>query len=194
MFVAVARIALAIPEAHSLKGKRQVVNKIVERVRAHFNAAIAEMGDNDVWQRAILGVAVVTNHQAFAQSSIDKILAFIETLYVAPIVSRAVEIVPLGEALFGEPEWDRLEAKIAAELEGKCERAQEQETWPGVRTLADIEGDDPDVATFRAVPPTPKQRGAKAKSIKSMNEDERAKALDALLAQMKRPKDSSEDS
>lgn len=187
MFVAVARIALAIPEAHSLKGKRQIVNKIVERVRAHFNVSIAEVGDNDVWQRATLGIAVVGNQQTFVQSAIDKILAFIETLYLAPIVSRAVEVVPLGASLFAQPEWEKLESKIAMSLEHECE------TWPGIRTLADVEGsDDPDMATFRPMSSEPsekKPRGPKAKSIKSMSEEERDKALDELRAQMKRPKE-----
>ncbi len=190
MFVAVARIALAIPEARSLKGKRQIVNKVVERVRAQFNAAIAEVDDNDAWQRAVLGIAVVGNQQGFVQSCIDKILAFIEALYLAPIVSRAVEVVPLGAALFGQPEWEKLEAKIAQDLAGEGARPAECETWPGVRTLADLEGEgDPEAASFRA-PPAPPKRGGRAKSIKEMSEAERAQALDALRAQMKRPKDS----
>lgn len=195
MFVAVARIALAIPEARSLKGKRQVVNRIVERVRAQFNAAIAEVDDNDAWQRAVLGIAVVGNAQGFVQACIDKILAFIEALYLAPIVARAVEVVPLGASLFGQPEWEKLEAKIAIDLasEGLHEArrgAGERETWPGVRTLADVEGsDDPEAATFRAPTSAPKRSG-RAKSIKEMSEAERAQALDALRAQMKRPKDS----
>lgn len=201
MFVAVARIAIALPEARSLKGKRQVVHRIVERVRAQFNASIAEVEDNDVWQRAIIGIAVVGNEQGFVQSCIDKILGFIEALYVAPIVSRAVEVVPLGSSLFARPEWEKLEAKIEQDLADERDRdakanpapevdPQERETWPGVRTLADVEGtDDPEMATFRA--PAPKsKRGGRAKSIKEMSEAERAQALDALRAQMKRPKDS----
>lgn len=195
MFVAVARIALSLPEVRSLKGKRQIVNKIVERVRAQFNAAVAEVDDNDAWQRAVLGIAVVGNAQGFVQSCIDKILAFIEALYLAPIVSRAVEVVPLGASLFGQPEWEKLEAKIAMDLAGEGahgprREADERETWPGVRTLADVEGEgDPEAASFRA-PPTPSKRGGRARSIKEMSEAERAQALDALRAQMKRPKDS----
>ena len=206
MFVAVARIALAIPEAHSPKGKRQVVNKIVERVRGRFNASIAEVDGSELWQRAILGIAVVGNEHGFVQSSVGKVLAFIEELYLAPIVSRAIEVVPLGESLFGKLEWEKLEAKLAADLSdggesgggGGGARAvasppsvpAERETWPGVRTLADAEGEgDPEAATFRAPPPDERQRGGKAKSIKMMSEAERAAALDALRAQMKRPKD-----
>lgn len=43
----------------SLKDKRQVVKSVKERIRHDFNAAVAEVGDQELWQRSALGVAVV---------------------------------------------------------------------------------------------------------------------------------------
>ena len=208
MFVAIARIALAIPDADSPKGKRQVVGKVIERVRSKFNASIAEVDNSSSWKRAVIGISVVGNEQAFVQTCIDKILTAVEELYVAPIVSRAIEIVPLGETLFGGNEWKRLEAKLDTDLaeesadEMAAAEGREQadsrrhssdkphETWPGVRTLADVEDpDDPEAAGFRADPKPPKPKGGKAKSIKMMSDAEKSAALAALREQMKRPKD-----
>lgn len=101
MFVAVARITLSIPSSGSLKAKRQVVQKVVERVKARFNVSIAETGDNDLWQKATLGIAAVANEASFAQACVDTTLGFIERLYLAPVLSASSEVIPLGGELFG---------------------------------------------------------------------------------------------
>ncbi|MEK7774061.1 MAG: DUF503 domain-containing protein, partial [Deltaproteobacteria bacterium] len=56
MVVGICRISLVIHGNASLKGKRQVLKSIIEKVRNRFNVSIAEVGDNDLWQRAELGV------------------------------------------------------------------------------------------------------------------------------------------
>jgi|GEM_PF-54735 Uncharacterized protein conserved in bacteria len=204
MFVAIARIALAIPDADSPKSKRQVVGKVIERVRSKFNASIAEVDNSGSWKRAVIGISVVGNEQTFVQTCIDKILAAVEELYVAPIVSRAIEIVPLGESLFGSDEWKRLESKLDTDLDEEVDDDEDgagqdsrehssrrpHETWPGVRTLADVEDpNDPEAAGFKAEPKPQKPKGGKAKPIKMMSDAEKSAALAALREQMKKPKD-----
>lgn len=99
MFVAVARLTLQIAEAKSLKDKRQVLRKVVDRVKARFNATIAEVGENDVWQKAVVGVAVVGNDRRHVNEQIDKIIHFIEEMYAAPVSARELEIVGFGEGM-----------------------------------------------------------------------------------------------
>src|SRR2546426_11924335 len=60
MFVGVVRIELHIPGVSSLKGKRSVVQGLKERIRHRVRAAVAEVDHQDLWQRAALGVAVVS--------------------------------------------------------------------------------------------------------------------------------------
>jgi len=57
MVVGVCRVILNINEAFSLKEKRQVVKSIVERVKSRFNASVAEVGFNDKWKNAIIGIS-----------------------------------------------------------------------------------------------------------------------------------------
>ena len=97
MFAGYARVALSIPNAASLKDKRQVLHKIIDRVRARFNVAVAEVGNNDVWQRAEVGVAAVGNESRFVQEVLDKVLSFIEGMYVAPVVAREIEVMGMNE-------------------------------------------------------------------------------------------------
>jgi uncharacterized protein len=77
MTVGIARLALYLPASHSLKEKRMVLRRIKALVRDKFNAAIAEVGQNDLWQRADIGVVVVGNERAFAESSLDEIIRFV---------------------------------------------------------------------------------------------------------------------
>lgn len=60
MFVGIVRIELHIPAATSLKDKRSVVRGLKDRIRQRVQASVAEVDYHDLWQRAALGVAVVS--------------------------------------------------------------------------------------------------------------------------------------
>ena len=102
MFVGVARLTLQIPESGSLKAKRQVIRRVTDRVKSRFNVALAEVDSLDAWQKAVLAVAVVGNDRRQVNEQIDKVIRFVEEMYVAPLLSREMEIVSFGEQLFGD--------------------------------------------------------------------------------------------
>jgi uncharacterized protein len=99
MVVGVCRVSLMVPESHSLKEKRMVLRRIKDRVRNKFNVAIAEVGDQDAWQSAQLGFAVVSNELGFTQSVVQKILGFIEDLAVAKVTDDEQDYVNYGEEM-----------------------------------------------------------------------------------------------
>lgn len=78
MVVGVLQITLGIDAADSLKAKRKVVRSIVERTRSRFNCAVAEVGSHDLYNRAEIGVSVVSNDTSFTNSMLDKILDAVE--------------------------------------------------------------------------------------------------------------------
>lgn len=92
MVVGIARVVLGIPGAQSLKDKRSVVRRVIDRVRAKFNAAVAEVGDNDVHRRAVIGVSVVSSDRRHANEMLDTILSFVSTASEALVLERAIEI------------------------------------------------------------------------------------------------------
>jgi uncharacterized protein YlxP (DUF503 family) len=92
MVVAMARLTLIIQDNASLKGKRKVVKSLVEKVRHRFDAAIAEVADHDLWQKAQIGVALVGNDARHLTTRLDQITAFIENQHLAEIVDSQVEI------------------------------------------------------------------------------------------------------
>ena len=93
MVVGVLRLTLFLPENHSLKGKRQVLRAIKDRVRNKFNVSIAESGGNDLWQRAELGICQVGNDRPFVDSALREVVNFIDSLGLAPLGEEQVEII-----------------------------------------------------------------------------------------------------
>ncbi len=78
------------PECHSLKEKRMIVRSLVDGVRAKFNVAIAEVGDQDKHQSIVLGVACVSNSETHARVMLDAVERYIEAHTSAEIVASYV--------------------------------------------------------------------------------------------------------
>jgi uncharacterized protein YlxP (DUF503 family) len=95
MVVGILRLTLYIPGASSLKEKRQVLRKVVDRLRARFNVSVAEVGDNDVWQRAVVGIAAVANDHSFVNEVLDKCAR--DAGNIAEIINREMEIETYSE-------------------------------------------------------------------------------------------------
>jgi uncharacterized protein len=78
MRVGTLRLELFLPASDSLKAKRSVLNHVKERVRTRFNASVAEVGNQDLWQRATLGVAIVGGDSGVLDRVLRDILALVE--------------------------------------------------------------------------------------------------------------------
>jgi uncharacterized protein YlxP (DUF503 family) len=92
MIIVAAMITLIIPENDSLKGKRRVIKSLMERVRHKFEAAVAEVGDNDLWQKARIGVALVGNDSHLLEARLQQIMKFMENQHLAEIIDSQVEL------------------------------------------------------------------------------------------------------
>jgi uncharacterized protein YlxP (DUF503 family) len=97
MVVGTARISLYLPENYSLKDKRQDLKSILARTINQFHVAAAEVGDNDNWQRATIGVACVSTDGRHADEIIAKVVRFIESnLQEGGLIDYDVEIIHLS--------------------------------------------------------------------------------------------------
>ncbi len=93
MVVGYGLIVLRLAENHDLKGKRKVVKSVIGRIRSNFNVSAAEVGANDMHQRAEIGVALVTNDSSLADSKLDQIVNMVEDMGVAEIIDTEMEIM-----------------------------------------------------------------------------------------------------
>ena len=92
MLIVAAMITLVIPGNDSLKGKRRVVKSLIEKVRHKFDAAVAEVGDNDLWQKAKIGVALVGNDSQLLNTRLQQIMKFMENQHLVEIIDSQVEL------------------------------------------------------------------------------------------------------
>lgn len=96
MRVAMLRLVLGIPGAKSLKDKRSVVARVRDRCRNQFGVSVAEVDDLDVRDRAVLGMALVSNDARLLQSHMDQLLDFVEELHVAEVLDHKLVIQPFS--------------------------------------------------------------------------------------------------
>ena len=92
MIVGIYQIELFIPESNSLKSKRFIIKSLKTRIRNKFNVSIAEVGENDKWQRAVLGVAAVTNDKKLIDSIFNQIKNIITSDVKVELIDHFIDI------------------------------------------------------------------------------------------------------
>jgi hypothetical protein len=75
--VGILQVVLQVPDAHGLKDKRRIVRGLLDRARARFEVAAAEVDDQDLWQSAVVGFACVSNDARQAGQRMAKLLDWI---------------------------------------------------------------------------------------------------------------------
>ena len=94
MLVCVVKIDLRLFAVNSLKGKRSIIKSLIEKTKHKFTVSIAEVGEQDMWQSAQLGLALVGNSKSLLEREMSKILAFLEA-------GGEVEIVSVNHEIWG---------------------------------------------------------------------------------------------
>lgn len=78
MTVGVLLLRLRLPENQSLKGKRGVIKSVIARVQNRYAVSAAEVGENDRWQVAEIGISCVSNSSVHAEEVLNKVIGFVE--------------------------------------------------------------------------------------------------------------------
>lgn len=93
MIIGTGRVVLRLHGVHSLKEKRKIIKSIVSRVKNSFNASVAEVGANDIHERAEIGFSLTGNEQRNINSAIDRIFNHIDNMGLAEIIDTDFEII-----------------------------------------------------------------------------------------------------
>jgi uncharacterized protein len=97
MYVHCLTVELHLPHAHSLKDKRSVVRPILEGCRRRFAVAAAEVGHQDLWQRATLGMATVSSSAAHAGDVLDAVERFVWSFPEAEVTASMRDWLQPGD-------------------------------------------------------------------------------------------------
>lgn len=93
MIVGLCTIELYLPESDSLKAKRQVLLSVKDRLRDRFNVSVAEVGDQDLWQKAVLGMACVANEGAYVNQVLDQAVNLLRSVPMIEMVRFRIELL-----------------------------------------------------------------------------------------------------
>lgn len=86
MKILLMKITLRASWVHSLKEKRMVVKSIVQKLKNKFNASVAEVDNQDIYQMIVIGVAGICGTSAQVDSTMENIITFVESNTDAEII------------------------------------------------------------------------------------------------------------
>ena len=89
--VGVLTLDLRLDDAHSLKDKRHTVKSLKDRLRGKFNVAVAEIGYQDLWQRALVSAVTVSSDQTHAEQVLQQVEREAANLLGGALVGTTVE-------------------------------------------------------------------------------------------------------
>jgi uncharacterized protein len=93
MVVGLCTVELFMAGSQSLKDKRQVLHSLKDRLRGKFNLSIAEVDGQDLWQRAVLGMACVANDGGYVNQVLEQALNVIRGMPAVEIVRAKQELL-----------------------------------------------------------------------------------------------------
>lgn len=79
MHAAAVRFELHVPESRSLKAKRALIRPIVDGLRHRFKVSVAEVDHHDRWQRASIGVALVSGSEGHLREVLESVERFVDS-------------------------------------------------------------------------------------------------------------------
>lgn len=95
MVVGYGILSFRLHDCRSLKAKRRIVKAMIARIRNNFNVSVAEVGANDIHQRAQIGFSLAGSDHKVINAKIDKIINLADALGLAEMIDTEMEIIHL---------------------------------------------------------------------------------------------------
>lgn len=93
MIIGICTCEIFIFNANSLKSKRSVVKSIIEKSKNRFNISIAEVGEQNKWQKSIIAFSTISNDKKIIEETIDKVISFFDSYSEIEIINIKKEIL-----------------------------------------------------------------------------------------------------
>ena len=92
MIIGTLRVSLRLEGCRSLKDKRQILCSLLDKSRRQFHVAIAEVGEHDLWQNAVIGVSSVSTDAGHAESVLQHVVDLFDACPDVAVEEAAKEI------------------------------------------------------------------------------------------------------
>ncbi len=74
------------------------MRSVAQRIRNKFQVAVAEVGDNDAWQIATIGVACVSNDARQCEHVLSEIVAYVQDSRLdAEMLDVETDVIAMGD-------------------------------------------------------------------------------------------------
>jgi uncharacterized protein YlxP (DUF503 family) len=93
MTIGILKLSLFIPESQSLKERRMVLHSLKARLRNTFNVALAQIDDEDKWQKADLVVVSVGRDRKNIDSLLCRVVNFVQSFNRVNLIDYETELI-----------------------------------------------------------------------------------------------------
>ena len=93
MVVGVMQVQIAIDWSQSLKDKRRVVKSLRDTLHRHHMVSVSEVEDQEVWNRATLGIAMAGSSGSAVGATLDRVLERIRGVHDCELTSTSREVL-----------------------------------------------------------------------------------------------------
>ncbi len=93
MITGTCKALLRIDGAFSLKDKRRILKSILERIKSRYNASVAQIDKDDIWNSAVIGIACVSNDTGYTDGLLQSIISFLESDPRIEVLDCTTEII-----------------------------------------------------------------------------------------------------
>ncbi len=93
MVIGYGMMDLFMDGVESLKGKRRIIVRIMDRTRHRFPVSISEVDMQDLWQRARLGYCVVGPSRNVVERILRQVADYVESLHLAQVTQVETGVI-----------------------------------------------------------------------------------------------------
>ena len=93
MKIGLLRVDLLIPMCTSLKKKRSILKRQIHRLRTHYNVGVSEIGRNDAWKNAQLGIVTINTRSHYIERAFKAILQELDQNGDIEVVETSIELL-----------------------------------------------------------------------------------------------------
>jgi hypothetical protein len=93
MSIGLLTLEIHIPDARSLKDKRQILRSLKDKLRGRFNVAVAELEHQDLWQRSVVGVVSISSDDKHLEESMRAVAEESERILGRDLIGQEIEYI-----------------------------------------------------------------------------------------------------